>query len=53
MAFVKDTARAIISPAASLLSKNKKKSGTTPLQPTMISTTPYERPMSLIQTRRG
>lgn len=54
MGFVKDLGKAALSPALYLLNKNKKKpAATPPLQPTMISTTPYERPISMIGRGRG
>jgi hypothetical protein len=54
MGFVKDVAKFAVSPAASLFSKSKKKPGEMMKpQPTMISNMPYERPMSLIGSRRS
>lgn len=53
MGFVKDVAKiGTFGLAGSLLGKKKKPSETAP-RPTMISTTPYERPMSLIGSTRG
>lgn len=53
MGFVKDVALAGLSPAAAIFNKNKRKPAAPSPRPTMISTTPYERPMSLIAPPRG
>jgi hypothetical protein len=51
MGFVKDAAKVGTFGLAGLLASHKKKPAASLVapQPTMISTTPYERPMSMIQ----